>query len=84
MYLMNLQNIKHCNISKQAFSPVVRIGNHHPLTRRRVCPPPPLFWGRDTFAFGRGEGPNSDEGTDTGGQKTISCYSPFNAHLSIS
>jgi hypothetical protein len=28
------------------FSPVVRIGTPHPLTRRRVCPPPLWFLGR--------------------------------------
>jgi hypothetical protein len=38
----------------QAFSPVVGIGTHQPLTRRRVCPPPP-FWfrGRGTLARGK-------------------------------
>jgi hypothetical protein len=37
---------------------------HHPLTRRRVCPPPFGSEGRDTLACELG-GPNSDEGTDT-------------------
>ncbi len=58
----------------QAFSPVVRFGTPHPLTRRRVCtrtPPPPSPFGsggggEGTLACGRGgRGPNSKEGTDT-------------------
>ncbi len=39
----------------QAFSPVVRIGTHQPLTRRRVCPTV-FFGGGDTLACGRGDG----------------------------
>ncbi len=45
-----------------------RLNRDHPLTRRLVQPPPPLWfrgWGY-TFACGRGGGgPNSNEGTDT-------------------
>jgi hypothetical protein len=50
----------------KAFSLVVRIGNHPPLTRMRGSPPLVPWWGY-TFACGRGGGggPNSDEGSDT-------------------
>jgi hypothetical protein len=37
------------------------LGPHHPLTRSRVCPPPLVSGGGTHW----GEGPNSDEGTNT-------------------
>ncbi len=42
---------------------VVRIGSPHPLTRWRVCPPPPFGSGEGTHSLaeeGVGGGPNSD------------------------
>jgi hypothetical protein len=47
------------------------------LTRRRVCLPPFVSRG-DTLACGRWEGPNSDEGTDTG---LLKIYMYFVARL---
>jgi hypothetical protein len=44
-----------------AFSPVVRIGSAHPLSHRRVLPPPLVPGGGEGVG-----GPNSDEGTNTG------------------
>ncbi len=40
---------KHCLLSPE-------LGLPQPLTRRRVCPPPLWFRGRDTLACGRGDG----------------------------
>ncbi len=41
------------------------LGFPHPLTGRRVCPPPFGSGGGETLAGGRGGVPSSDEGTDT-------------------
>ncbi len=43
------------------------LGFPHPLTSRRVCPPPLLVrgGGGETLAGGREGVPNSDEGTDS-------------------
>ncbi len=57
--------------SARIFLQSSELGTPHPLTRRRVCPPPPYFvpWGGgDTLACGRGDGEggsNSYEETDT-------------------
>jgi hypothetical protein len=51
------------------FLSIVRIGSAHPLTRKRVLPPPPSWsWGGGLhirLRERRWEGSNSDEGTDT-------------------
>jgi len=52
----------------KAFSPVVRIGSAHSLTRSRVLhPPPPIWFWRGAYSLAGEEvrGPKSDEGTDT-------------------
>jgi hypothetical protein len=51
-----------------AFCPVVRIGSSHPLTRKRVAPPPPLGPRWETRKGWRWWGPGvtkSDKGTGT-------------------
>ncbi len=57
-----------CRQSARLFlqSSELRLPHPHPLTRRRVCSPPPLVQGGYTLTAGEGVGgPNSDEGTDT-------------------
>jgi hypothetical protein len=53
--------------SAKLFLQSSELGLPQPLTRRRVCPPPPRFWGEGHTRWReRGwESPNSDEGTYT-------------------